>query len=561
MRLSDITRTPRRLQRLSHVLQILVRHGFGHMVSVLRLSEHLPIGKRFIEKRIHIEERSLAARFTMVLQELGPMYVKLGQMLSTRPDILPSDFIQELSKLQKDVKPFDSRLARTIIEKELKMPIEKLFASFDDEPIACGSIAQVHSATLPDESNVVVKVKRPGIEQVIKDDLDLLMLIAERAEGIEELKPFRPVMLVEEFDRVLQNELDFITEASNTAKFYSLYIDNENFRIPKLYWDFTTQSVLTMQRLNDFSLCDIKTIEEKGINTRRLATELLTGFLEQYFKAGIFHADPHPGNLMVSETGVISMMDFGMVGYLTDDLRSQITTAMFALLRKDMDTYVEVFMDIGAFPMDGPGSIGALKASLLETIEKYRGIPLERIDPRNAFHDMMKIARDYKLTLPRDFVLLGKSFVTVTGVARQLDPKLDLEKMATPLARDLMRERLSPTNIGKIASETSWHLTNLIAHGPKDLRHIIRKLLHGKIEVSLRHVELENFVYELDRSSNRLALSIILAATVIASSLVMMARIGPIVMGDVPLFGILGYMFSSIMGIWLAIGIMRSGRL
>ncbi|MEE9200640.1 MAG: AarF/UbiB family protein, partial [Candidatus Brocadiales bacterium] len=145
-----------------------MRHGFGHMVSVLRLSEHLPIGKRFIEKRIHIEERSLAARFTMVLQELGPMYVKLGQMLSTRPDILPSDFVQELSKLQKDVKPFDSKLARTIIEKELKMPIEKLFASFDDEPIACGSIAQVHSATLPDESNVVVKVKRPGIEQVIK---------------------------------------------------------------------------------------------------------------------------------------------------------------------------------------------------------------------------------------------------------------------------------------------------------------------------------------------------------------------------------------------------------
>ncbi|OHB37670.1 MAG: hypothetical protein A2060_00055 [Planctomycetes bacterium GWA2_50_13] len=561
MRLRDITRTPRRFQRLSHILQVLVRHGFGHMVSGLRLGEHLPIGKRFIEKRIALEETSLAARIVLVLQELGPTYVKLGQMLSTRPDILPSEFIQELRKLQKDVKSFDPKLAKTIIEKELKKPIKELFSTFQDTPIACGSIAQVHAATLPDDTEVVVKVKRPDIEQIIRDDMDLLTLIAERAEGIEELKPFRPVMLVGEFNRVIQNELDFITEASNTAKFYNLYRDKENVRIPKLYWDLTTSSVLTMQRFKDISLCDMKTIEEKGVNTRRLAAELLTSFVEQYFKAGIFHADPHPGNLMVSELGTISMMDFGMVGYVTEDLRSQLTTALFALLRKDMDLYVEIFMDIGAIPSYNSKNIDALKASLLETLEKYRGIPLERIDLRNAFHDLMRVSREYALVLPRDFVLLGKSFVTVTGMARQLDPKLDLQKMITPVAKDLLRERLSPEHIRRMAGDASWHLTNLLAQGPKEMRQIIRKLLAGKIEVSLRHVELEYFAYELDRSSNRLALSIILAATVIASSLVMMAKIGPMVMNDIPLFGILGYLFSTVMGIWLAIGILRSGRL
>jgi len=561
LRLRDITRTPRRFQRLSHILQVLVRHGFGHMVSGLRLGEHLPIGKRFIEKRIALEETSLAARIVLVLQELGPTYVKLGQMLSTRPDILPSEFIQELRKLQKDVKSFDPKLAKTIIEKELKKPIKELFSTFQDTPIACGSIAQVHAATLPDDTEVVVKVKRPDIEQIIRDDMDLLTLIAERAEGIEELKPFRPVMLVGEFNRVIQNELDFITEASNTAKFYNLYRDKENVRIPKLYWDLTTSSVLTMQRFKDISLCDMKTIEEKGVNTRRLAAELLTSFVEQYFKAGIFHADPHPGNLMVSELGTISMMDFGMVGYVTEDLRSQLTTALFALLRKDMDLYVEIFMDIGAIPSYNSKNIDALKASLLETLEKYRGIPLERIDLRNAFHDLMRVSREYALVLPRDFVLLGKSFVTVTGMARQLDPKLDLQKMITPVAKDLLRERLSPEHIRRMAGDASWHLTNLLAQGPKEMRQIIRKLLAGKIEVSLRHVELEYFAYELDRSSNRLALSIILAATVIASSLVMMAKIGPMVMNDIPLFGILGYLFSTVMGIWLAIGILRSGRL
>lgn len=561
MRLRDIAKTPRRFQRLSQILQVLVRHGFGHMVSGLRLSQYLPIGKRFIEKRIAFEEQPLPVRIVTVLQELGPTYVKLGQMLSTRPDILPDDFIRELRKLQKDVKPFDPMLARACIEEELKSPVEKLFISFQDDPIACGSIAQVHAATLPNDKEVVVKVKRPGIEQVIKDDVDLLMLIAERAERIEELKPFRPIMLIEEFYRVIQNELDFITEASNTTKFYQMYLHNENVNIPKVYWDLTTSSVLTLERLKDISLCDIKTLEEKGVNTRRLASELLADFLEQYFRAGLFHADPHPGNLMASELGVISMMDFGMVGYVTEDLRNQLVTALFALLRKDMDMYVDIFMDIGAIPMDGRADIDTLKASLLETLEKYRGIPLERVDPRNVFFDMMRVAREYKLMLPRDFVLLGKSFVTITDMARQLNPELDLQKTITPFAKGLMKERLSPERIGRMASETSWHLTHLISQGPKEMRYILRKLLSGKMEVSLRHVELEHFAYELDRSSNRLALSIILAATVIASSLVMMAGVGPMVMDNVPLFGILGYLFSTFMGIWLAIGIMRSGRL
>lgn len=531
------------------------------MVSGLRLSEYLPIGKRFLEKRITLEEKPLAARIVMVLQELGPTYVKLGQILSTRPDVLPEDFIRELRKLQKDVKPFDPEQARAIIEKELKKPIEELFHSFQNNPIACGSIAQVHAATLPNDREVVVKVKRPGIEQIIRDDVDLLVFIAERAERIEELKPFQPTMLVNEFNHVIQNELDFITEASNTTKFYQMYYSNENIHIPNVYWDLTTSNILTMERIKDISLCDIKTIEEKGINTRKLATELLTDFLEQYFRAGLFHADPHPGNLMVSELGTMSMIDFGMVGYLTEDLRNRLTTALLALLRKDMDLYVDIFMDIGAIPIDGHGNTEALKVSLLETSEKYRGIPIEKIDPRNAFFDTMRVAREHKLVLPRDFVLLGKSFVTVAGMARQLDPELDLQKIITPFARGLMKDRLSPERIGKMAGETSWYLTNLIYQGPREMRQIIRKLLSGKMEVSLRHVELEYFAYELDRSSNRLALSIILAATVIASSLVMMARVGPTVMDNVPLFGILGYLFSTVMGIWLVIGIMRSGRL
>ncbi|HHT9117897.1 MAG TPA: ABC1 kinase family protein, partial [Candidatus Hypogeohydataceae bacterium YC38] len=555
----DLARTPRRLQRLSQILQTLVRHGFGHMVYGLRLHEYLPVGRRFLEKHVPVEEQPLAARIVQMFQELGPLYIKLGQMLSTRPDIIPEDFIREFQKLQKDVRPFDPKVSRAIIEEELKSPISSLFSSFQDEPIACGSIAQVHAATFRESKEVVVKVKRPGIDRIIWSDLDLLALIAERAERIAELAVFHPTMLIEEFYRVIQNELDFVTEASNTSKFHRLYQDNPRVRIPKVYWDLSTSNVLTLERIKDTSLVDLEVLEKKGIDKKKLAMELLGDFMEQYFKAGVFHADPHPGNLMVSDSGTLSMIDFGMVGYITEELKGQLSTSLFALLRKDIDLFIEVFMDIGAIPTDG--RLETLKSSLHGTIEKFMGIPMKRIDPRRAFFDTMKIARDHHLVLPRDFVLLGKSFVTVTSIAKELDPDLNLLAVITPVARSLMRDRFSPEHLGKLAREGSWHLANLVSQGPREMRQILKKLLSGRIEVALRHVELESFAYELDRASNRLALSIILAATVIASSLVMMARIGPMVMENISLLGILGYLFATVMGIWLIIGIFRSGRL
>ncbi|MEK7821500.1 MAG: AarF/UbiB family protein [Planctomycetota bacterium] len=557
MQLRDITRTPGRFRRLSQILQVLVRHGFGHLVYRLKLHEHLPIGRRFLEKHVP-EDVPLPARTVRVLQELGPLYVKLGQFLSTRPDIVPEEFISEFCKLQREVKPFDPKLARATIETELKSPINKLFAEFQDKPLACGSIAQVHAARLQDLTEVVVKVKRPGIEEVVWSDLDLLSLIAERAERIEELKFFCPTMLVEEFYRLINNEMDFVSEASNTAKFYNLYAKDPNVVIPRVYWDLSTSSVLTLQRMKHTSAGDMALLESTGVDKKKLATTLLRNFMEQYFKAGLFHADPHPGNLMVTKEGKLCMIDFGQVGHISDDLKGQLTTALLALLQKDMDLYIEVFTDLGAIPEDG--KLEALRLALRETIEKFMGIPIKRIDPRRAFFDMMKVARDYHLILPRDFVLLGKSFTTVTSMARQLDPDLDLQVMVAPFARSFFIESLSRERISRLAREGSWHLSNLLSHGPREARQILKKLLTGKMQVTLKHVELENFANELDRSSNRLALSIILAATVISSSLVMMAKVGP-TWQDMPIIGILGYLFSTMMGIWLAIGIFRSGRL
>ncbi len=562
MSLISIGKTPRRLYRLSQILQSFVRHGFGHLVYNLKLHTYLPVASRFREKPLKLaqyEEETLAKRLALVFQELGPMFVKLGQVLSTRPDLIPDEFVKEFRKLQAGVLPFDSTVAKGIVESELKCPIRESFSTFEDKPRASGSIAQVHDAVLLDGTKVVVKVKRPGIDRVMLTDLDLLSFLADRAERIEELKPFRPVMVVDEFSRAIHQELDFVTEASHTAKFHQSFEGNPKIHIPKVYWDFTTSSVLTLERLSYPNLVDCSPLDEWGIDRKRLAIDLMTTFMEQFFITGMFHADPHPGNLLVSRDGILGIIDFGMVGYATDDLKNQLSAAIVALVKKDIDFFVDVFIDIGCIPQDG--NIPRLKGSLIEVLDKYFGIPLKRIDIRRAFSDVMQVARNNSMVLPRDFVLLGKSFITVTSMARVLDPDFDFATIVTPFTKGLTREKLSPGHLAKIATVNTWHLANLVRQAPREIRYLSQKLLSGTMQIALKHQGLDNFIFELDKASNRLALSIILAATVIASSLVMMAKIGPVIMNNISVLGIAGYSFATIMGLWLALGIFRSGRL
>ncbi|MBI2559585.1 MAG: phosphotransferase, partial [Planctomycetes bacterium] len=562
MSLINIGKAPRRLHRLSQILQAFMRHGFGHLVYNLKLHTYLPVANRFREKPLKLaqyEEETLAKRLALVFQELGPMFVKLGQVLSTRPDLVPDEFVKEFRKLQAGVLPFDSTVAKGIVESELKCPIREAFLTFEDKPRASGSIAQVHDAILLDGTKVVVKVKRPGIDRLMLTDLDLLSFLADRAERIEELKPFRPAMLVEEFSRAIHHELDFITEASHTSKFHQGFESNPKVHIPKVYWDFTTSSVLTLERLSYSNLVDCSFLDEMGIDRKKLAVDLMTMFMEQFFITGMFHADPHPGNLLVSKDGTLGIIDFGMVGYTTEDLKNQLSASLMALIKKDIDFFVEVFIDIGCISQDG--NIPKLKGSLLEILDKYFGIPLKRIDIRRAFSDVMQVARNNSMLLPRDFVLLGKSFITVTSMARVLDPDFDFASIVTPFTKGLAMEKLSPGHLAKTATVNTWHFANLVRQAPREIRYLAQKLLTGTMQIALKHQGLDNFIFELDRASNRLALSIILAATVIASSLVMMAGIGPTILGNISVLGIAGYSFATIMGLWLALGIFRSGRL
>ncbi|NQT89433.1 phosphotransferase, partial [bacterium] len=321
MNLLEMGRGPRKVQRLAEIAGVLVRHGLSYFVTRLNLSRYLPKRKQVASAQEGpLDRQSLAYRLTRVMEELGPTFVRLGQVLSSRPDLLDEEFIREFERLQDQVAPFPTEQARATVARELGRPVEEAFAWFDDEPIASGSLAQVHRATLPGGGDVVVKIKRPGIERVVLTDLSLLRSVGDYAERhMPELRVFQPRVVLEELERTMRRELDFVTEAANTTRFTEALEPADGARCPQVYWDLTTSDVLTLERLQGVRISDLDAIDAAGIDRPRLARRLADVFLKQYLDMGIFHADPHPGNLLVLRDGTVGIIDFGMVGRLTGD--------------------------------------------------------------------------------------------------------------------------------------------------------------------------------------------------------------------------------------------------
>ncbi|NOZ23914.1 MAG: AarF/ABC1/UbiB kinase family protein [Planctomycetes bacterium] len=560
MSITGIYKTPRRLRRLTQIAQVLIRHGFGHLVHQLNLQSFVPLPKRVREPSAppegFEEDDTLARRLVRVMEELGPTFVKLGQLLSTRPDIVPEDLARELRRLQDKVRPFDAKAAVEIVERELSAPIRENFAEFEETATASGSLGQVHKARLIDGTDVVVKVKRPGIERTIFSDIDLLMMVAKRAEGVPDLAIFRPVMLTEEFGRCMRRELDFVTEASSTSRFYEHFGEKDSVRIPKVYWEYTTSSVLTLERIDGVSISGPDRVREMGSDPKEVVDRITSMFMEQFFTLGLFHADPHPGNLLIDEKGRIGIIDFGLVGHLDSELKGQLATMFIALSRRNFEVVVDIFADMGLITDDT--SFSELQSELAELFETFYGIPVQKIDMRDAFSRVMSIVRRHGIVLPRDLVLLGRSFVTVTGLAQMLDPNFNLADAARPHAAALIRERLSPTQVAKSVGMSLWHLSNLASQLPRDLRRLTKQVLRGNLQLAFRHEGLQDLIRELDRTGNRVTLGIILAAMIVGSSLIIANKIQ---ISEISTLGAAGFFFAAVLGAWLVLAILRSGRI
>jgi len=550
-------------QRSREILRVLTRHGFGYLVERANLPARLPFFRQFKKRKEFVPEespRQMAAHLRAALEELGPTFVKFGQIISNRPDLLPQAFLEELRKLQDRVEPFDYSSAHKIVEQELKRPIKEIFKQFEEKPLASGSIAQIHPALLADGTPVVVKIKRPGIEKVVGTDILVLGKLAQLAERhIAELRPFRPKMIVDEFENAILREMDFLGEASYTERFREDFSKWKDVFTPRVFWDYTTSNILTMERISGVKISEFQALEELGVDKKALARRLFSAFLHQYFSTGFFHADPHPGNLFVLEGGKLGIVDFGMVGHLRFEMRAALSRAFLALAQTDAEGLAEVYTDLGAFAPGG--DISRLRSELLQLMDKYYGMPIGRVDMREIFFESLNIARRHKLRLPRELVLLGRSFTTILSLARSLDPELDAADVARPYARKLMFEKISPSYIAESLESSLAEIGTTLWRLPRQLKFFLKRLSRGEFQISISHTGLEKLITELDRASNRLAFSVVIAAIVIASSIVIAAKVGPLVYENVSLLGVVGYLFAAVLGIWLVIGIVRSGRL
>ncbi|MCA9257361.1 MAG: hypothetical protein KDA33_17060 [Phycisphaerales bacterium] len=567
MSLATLPRTVRTFARLRVILQVLSRHGFGHFVDRLQLTGYLPTRRIFRRKDRDEPDtvdplESVGERFVRVCEELGPTFIKLGQIASTRPDILPAPVLKALSRLQDRVSPFSATEARRIFARDIGQPIEEAFTSFNDTPMASGSIAQAHEATTKDGQRVVVKIKRPGIEQTVRLDIYVLKFLAEQAESLfPEMRPYRPRILVEDFTQTLERELDFINEASATTRFYEAFKNDEHVSTPQVHWNLTGPSVLTLQYLEGASFREALATMDDELDRSLLARRISECFVHQFFELGFFHADPHPGNLLITPPSHVKLVDFGIIGQLDEQQLDHLVVGLLAIVKKQYEILVDVIADMGCFGERTDRTL--LARDLRIFVTKWYGLPVRRMDMSIIFGELIETVRKNDVTLPRDFVAAFKALAIISGVVLQLDPEFNIVEVLRPRLSALLRERFTLKRFAKSAGISAWHVAGILREGPRLVRDVMRGVGKGRFQINIKHENLDYLARELDRSSNRLASAIIMASTIICGTMLLSMSKEIVIFGWLPLryLGLFGYLIASGMAVWLVVAIMRSGKL
>jgi ubiquinone biosynthesis protein len=537
----------RTIGRLSEITRVAVRHGFGYAIDGHRDTT----GDTGTARGRHLRE---------MLDELGPTFVKFGQLLSTRPDIVPPDIILELRSLQDDVKPFPfSDIERTIRE-ELGQPIERLFLDFDEEPLAAASIGQVHRATLPNGRKVAVKVQRPNAPRQIEADLVLMYQAARLAkERIRALDFIDAHDIVDEFSRSIRHELDYRLEARNADGFHKNFAGHPHVSVPKVYWSYTRPRVLTLEYLDGVQLADLD-VEHWSLDQRRKLAYLITeSWMTMIFRHGFFHGDPHPANILVLSPERIGLVDFGLTGKLTDDDMSKLTRLFIDAAAEHIDVLPKRLADLGVgYPKEREEEF---VAELRELYYRYYGASLQEIDPIQVIREAFGLIYRMNLRLPTRFVMLDKAIATLGSVGIELYPDFNVFEVAKPYARDLMISRFTPRRVASRARREGWKLTQMAADLPYQIHETLEQVRDGQIEVGFVHKGLEDLLAKLDTLFNRLVIALVVTGGLIGSSLIgIFAKSGPHVLG-LHVVSVLGFGLSSVLGVWLLWGVIRSGRL
>jgi len=557
----------RDLPRIGRIIAVASRHGFGHLVEQLGLQRFFSLGRRISTfKRPSSLAHRIGApeRLRLMFEDLGPTFIKFGQVLACRPDMMPIEYSREFLKLMDSVSPFPSSEAKKIIEEDLKAPIGSVYAFFEDAPMAAASIAQVHRARLHNGRDVIVKVQRPHIEHMIERDISIMRWLAELiAARVPETAPYNVPGIVDEFARTIKRELDFFIEASNAVQLRRNFENSTVLYVPEVFTGISSKRVLVMEKVDGIRIDEYERLDREGYNRRDLALKGGAAFFKMVLRDGLFHADPHPGNIFVLPDGRLGLVDFGIMGRVTEENMEYFATVFLALADHDYDALVRHYVDLGFLTdetVDLEKFQREMKEDLIELLEPYYVMQVKQIDFGAYIDRVTHILIRHRLRLPSNLYLMDKALITLEGILKQLDPEFNYFEAAKPYAIELVRRRRDPLRVAKNAAKNVSEFADAFSLLPKQLRATFRKIMHGDIRVTMHHEELQHLIRDIDKSSNRLAFSVITASIIVASSIIIHAARGPVIFG-LPVFGLIGYVIAALLGLWILIGILRSGQL
>ncbi len=560
-KIGAIGRTYRHLNRYQRIIRILFKYGFDDLVDGLRIDQYLETGLKMINRkpRAEIEKHTRPERFRMALEELGPTFIKLGQVLSTRPDLIPAEYLNELAELQDNVPPFTFDEVEKIFLAETGKKPDELFEKFEEQPIAAASIGQVHRGRLQDGNEVVVKVQRPDMEKIIAVDLEILAYLATLMEQyLEELQGHQPSAVVEEFARSLSLEIDYRVELANIQRFAGQFKDHKTIYVPLVYSDLSTERILTMEYIAGIKASKIDVLRSRGYDLSLIAERGANLVMEQVFVHGFFHGDPHPGNIFILPDNVICFLDFGMMGRISRQDREDFTNLMVSIItkndRKVTDGVLSITVQFGEIDHD------ALSRDLSDLLDRYLYLPLKDLQTGKILQELLDLVQRHKLSIKPNLYLMIKALSTIEGIGLLLDPNLELITLAEPYIKKIKKERLRPGRLVEEIGETSGEFLKLIQEAPEEVRGILRQLRTGRMKIAFEHRGMERLATALDKISNRIAFAIVLAAQIIGSSLIILSDIPP-KWHDIPIIGLAGFLIAGVMGFWLLVSIIRHGRM
>jgi len=548
----------RNLGRSREIVAVLLNHGFGDLVDRAGVRHYWYRWRKWFSRKGHaprpVPHVTTVERVRLTLEDLGPTFIKFGQVMSTRPDLVPPAMIVELQKLQESVPPFPSDDAVAFLEQELGRPLDQLFAQFDRSPLAAGSLGQVHRATHFNGTPLAVKIRRPDAVRDVERDAALMLELAMLADRhIYETRVFDPIGLVNHFTRTIRRELNFAREGRTMDEFRRMFKDDPTLYVPTVYQDMTTEAVLTMEFVEGLRIDQLEHAESLRGTSAQVAACGAKIFMKQAFEFGVFHGDPHPGNIRVRTDGTVCLLDYGMVGMLDTKMREQLVDLFVAVSRQDVDSAVDLVLEIGEAVREV--DLPLLQVDMRDFVANYYGIELERLHVGHMLSDFVGILSTHGIRNPGSLMLLIRALVTLEGVGRKLDPEFNLAGHLQPFVESVVKERYHPKRMTDKVLHEARELGKLIGVMPKQLSTTLKKLSEDDLHIQLQHQNLDRLINEMERASNRLVVGIVVAALIVASALII-SRGMNVVWITTPI-----YLLSSLLAVWLVYGIFRSGRL